>query len=100
MNEHPESAEKISHHILPTSATMIGVCLTVIALFKAFNVGFSTIADEILGIDTFVFIVASLFSYISIKRRDSKKLEKLADNIFFAGLFMMVIVGVIILFQL
>lgn len=85
MNNEAEGAEKISHHILPTSATMIGVCITVIALFLAFNMGWTTIADEILGFDAFLFIAVSLFSYMSIKKIGINKLEKVADNIFFSA---------------
>lgn len=31
--------ENVAHHILPTSATMIGACMTVILIFKLLHMG-------------------------------------------------------------
>jgi hypothetical protein len=40
---------------------MIGACITVIALFKVMNINYKTYADEIIGIDTFIFIFSAFF---------------------------------------
>jgi len=34
MNHHQERSTTLSSHILPTAATMVGVCMTVISIVK------------------------------------------------------------------
>jgi len=55
MNKSNARTKEIAHHIFNGSLAMIGVCITVITLFKVFNAGILTFADDILGIDTFVY---------------------------------------------
>ena len=57
--------EDISIHIFSTSATMVGVCLTVIGLFKVvfqFK-SVSTLGDDLLSVDALLFLLACGLSY-------------------------------------
>lgn len=88
----------IAHSIFSGSTTMIGVCITVIALFRVVKISMKTYADEVLGIDTFLFIVSALLSYLTLRNNQLYRTERWADGIFFAGMLIMVIVGLIIVF--
>ncbi|WP_153796899.1 hypothetical protein [Foetidibacter luteolus] len=88
----------IAHHILGSSTTMIGVCITVITLFKLLNTRLQTYADELLSFDTLVFTVAALFSYASLRSNNNARLEQVADIAFFLGLLVILLVAFIIVF--
>jgi hypothetical protein len=92
-----QQKEVLSYHILVTASTMIGVCLTVITIFKVTNFHLKTYADELLGVDTLLFILSSFLSYISIRQGYNKKLEFVADNLFIAAMSIMVVAGILIL---
>jgi hypothetical protein len=89
----------IAQHIFSGSTTMIGVCITVISLFRIMKIGSETIVDEILGVDTLIFILACFFSYLYLINSELKKIETFADILFFIGLLLMLIVGFIIVFS-
>ena len=54
----PNENKQIAQHVFTGSTTMIGVCITVIALFHGLKVSMHTYADELLSIDNFIFIAA------------------------------------------
>lgn len=87
---------RIATHIFTGSTTMIGVCITVIALFRVMKVSMQTYADELLSIDNFVFIAAALLAYSSMRRENNRRLEYWADRLFFAGMIVMLLVGILI----
>lgn len=96
---------RVSTHVLPTSATMIGVCMTVINLVQLTEAQRgNTRADELLAIDSVLFMVSAFCSYISMRCTEDDKLgiryEKFADIAFISGLFLMTIAGVLITYQL
>ena len=93
MNTKQKKSDALSDHILPVSATMIGVCITVITLFKVTGFHLKTYADEILGCDTLFFIMSCLLSSTSLRIKNSNKYEKIADYCFLFGLFVMVAIG-------
>ncbi|MFN8284834.1 MAG: hypothetical protein U0U67_16545 [Chitinophagales bacterium] len=95
MDEKPN--KEIAHYVFAGSTTMIGVCITVIALFKVMNNSIKTYADEILGIATLIFIMATFSSYLSL-RNDDRKFEQFADYLFFGGLIILLLVGIMIIF--
>ncbi len=77
----------LSHHILPTSAQLVGVCITVISLVKVLHIGhMGSLLDKLLAIDAILFTVSALLSYASMRSIKSAPLEKHADYFFMLGL--------------
>lgn len=85
-------------HIFTGSAAMIGVCLTVIGIIHLI-IGvkkIDTIADDMLAIDSFIFLSACILAYFGLRADRAKRrhrLEACADLCFLFGLLVMVIVG-------
>ena len=95
------SENTISKHILPTSATMVGVCMTVISILKISAGSSNSWADEILAVDSLFFIVSAMLSYASIRNRnqfEESKYEDWADKIFIFGLVVMAFACFIVVF--
>ena len=90
---------EIGHHILSGSTTMIGVCITVIALFRVMHINLETYTDELLAFDNIIFITAALFAYSSIRKDHNKKLERIADITFLARMLLMLVAGIMIIFS-
>lgn len=90
--------KEVAHHVFNGSTTMVGVCVTIIALFRVMKAGEHTLADEILGVDTFIFILSTLFSYTALRGENKHKAERIADVLFIAGITIMLAVGIIILY--
>jgi len=91
MNEHPQP---ISHHILPTSSSMVGICLASISILRLLELTnrVAVLVDVPVAIDSLIFLVSSVLSYLSIRsRRNTDKLEHVADVIFLIGLTLMVV---------
>lgn len=89
----------ISKHILPTSAPMVGVCMTVISILKLSANSSNTWADEILAVDSLLFIMSAIFSYVSIRNQlGENKYEDWADKIFIFGLVVMTFACFIVVF--
>ena len=93
------NSKEIAHYVFSGSTTMIGVCITVISLFRIMKLGKETYADEILGIDTFLFILSCFLSYLTLRNEKNKRLERIADFLFFAGLSILLLVGLMIVFS-
>ncbi len=102
MKEDNDSNEtQISIHIFSVSAALVGVCLTVIGIFRAIGElkNFSTFGDNILAIDALIFLASCMFAYSSLRSRKENhkhKLEKIADILFIVGLSLMAIVCAVI----
>ncbi|MBS1497238.1 MAG: hypothetical protein JSU03_04105 [Bacteroidetes bacterium] len=94
----PNDKREIARFVFSGSTTMIGVCITVIALFKITNTGIRTYADEILSLDTFIFISSAYLSYLVLRSSQNRRLEKFADALFFVGMSIMLLVGILIVF--
>lgn len=78
---------ELSEHILPTSAQLVGVCVTVISLVKALHIGrVGSLLDEFLAIDSLLFTVSAVLSYVSMRGGESARFEKHADQCFMLGL--------------
>ncbi len=93
---------RLADHILPSSATMIGVCMTVISVAQLIpKHSISRHVKELLAFDSLLFLASSMLSYFSIRHPGSGiKNERLADIIFLLGLAVMVVVGFVIAFEL
>jgi len=92
----------INLHILPTAATMVGVCMTVLSIAKLSQPTLMRhLADRLLGVDALIFLASVLFSYGSLRSaRWERRLEGYADMIFLAGISLMTVTGVIVAFEL
>ncbi|MGA8863968.1 MAG: hypothetical protein WBM09_00955 [Gallionella sp.] len=93
---------RLSDHILPSSATMIGVCMTVISLAHLIpKHSISRHVNDLLALDSLLFLSSAMLSYFSIRRpRLAEKFERVADVIFLLGLAVMVVVGFVVAFEL
>jgi hypothetical protein len=93
---------RLADHILPSSATMIGVCMTVISLSQLIpKPNISRHVDEILAFDSLLFLVSAMLSYFSIRNPVmTEKLERKADLIFLIAITLMVLDGFVVSFEL
>jgi len=95
--------EDISIHIFTVSASMVGVCLTVIGIVNIIIRGqnITTIADDLLAVDALVFLCSCMLSYWALRSRSRRRMirvEHVADIIFLVGLSSMVVIcGIIVL---
>jgi len=104
----PEAADnngkvhRLADHILPSSATMVGVCMTVISLSQLIpKQNLSKHVDEMLAFDSLLFLGSAMLSYFSIRNPAMvEKLERMADVIFLVAVSLMVIVGFVVAFEL
>ena len=78
----------LSAHILPTSATMIGVCMTVMSIgHLGPRDDMRLLIDRLLAVDALVFLTSALLSFISMRsRRSGARLESWGEGVFIAGL--------------
>lgn len=95
----PEKAleEGIAMHIFSTSATMVGVCLTVIGIFKlVFQLRpVGTIGDDLLAADAMLFLIACVLSYCALRSRRARQrriTERAADIVFLVALVGMTLI--------
>jgi uncharacterized membrane protein len=98
MNNNSDDSKKIASYVFSGANTMVGVCLTVITLFRIMKTGLQTYADEILALNISLFIIASILSYAVLRNDKNKHLEKWADLFYYAGMIIMFFVGLIIIY--
>lgn len=92
----------LSHHILPNSATMVGVCITVISIVKGMNPGLTNfLIDKALAVDSVLFMISALLSFSSIRvPQSTQRLERWAEALFLIGLVSMTLITVIFSFEI
>lgn len=97
-----EKRNNLSSHILPTSATMVGVCMTVLSIAKLVETKTHPgMVDELMAFDGLIFLTSAFCSYLSIRSiRQEERLEKTADLAFMAGLIVMVMTSFIFAYEL
>lgn len=94
------SGTGLSAHILPTSATMIGVCLTAlyISLLRPPSEG-RVLVDKLLALDALVFLASALLSFLSMRvARQARRWESLAESVFVGGLGLLALGAVVLAF--
>lgn len=88
------SSDRLANHILPNSATMIGVCVTAVGLVKIAEdrIGPSNV-DIYFAMAAILFLGSAVLSYLSVRAgsvgRASAILERMADVLFMTGLLAM-----------
>jgi hypothetical protein len=92
----------LSHHILPNSATMIGVCIMVISIVKSQPSDVvSYLIDKALAIDSLLFMLSALLSFLSIRlERSTARFERWAEVIFIFALVTMTLIAVVFAFEI
>jgi hypothetical protein len=102
MSDDSNSKKSISHHILPTSSNLLGLCFVLLSFMKVTKMGLETVIDELVAVAVVLFLAASIFSYASIRTRSdrSDQYEKIADIIFLSGLSLITVTAVIFMFEL
>ncbi|NOT84289.1 MAG: hypothetical protein HOP02_05770 [Methylococcaceae bacterium] len=96
------NSKDLTHHILPNSATMVGVCIMVISIVKSMSPGMASyLIDKALAIDSVMFMVSALLSFLSIRLdRSTVNLERWAEMIFLLGLVSMTLITVVFSFEI
>ena len=102
-----EAASKVlgtglSAHILPASATMIGVCMTVLTIGHLGPRGdLRMLVDKMLAIDALVFLVSALLSFMSMRSRHvGRRYETHAETVFIAGLGLLALGAMVLAFAI
>ena len=97
------AAKELSRHILPTSATMIGICTTFIGLVKVAETRMGpSHVDEYAALAALIFLVSSGSSYLSIRyaqTRTGVRYERIADILFLAGLFSITAIAMLFAYE-
>jgi hypothetical protein len=86
---------KLSDHILYVSATMVGVCMTMLSIIQLIpKEGVSRWVDDALSLDSMLFLASTLLSYWALRHElVSEKYERAADLVFLAGMILLVMTG-------
>jgi len=87
------------------SAGLVGVCLTVVGLFRLFRrVGeVASIADNLIAMNAIVFLFSCLFAYLALRSTSEiawRRLERFADGLFLFGLSAMVLISALVAYEL
>ena len=91
----------VSSHILPTSATMVGVCMTVISISKIAHSHAGVIIDRTLAIDSVLFMLSALLSFLSIRyNRPAIRLERWAEILFLVALGLVAVTSLVLAFEI
>jgi len=95
----------VTIHVFTVSATLVGVCLTVIGIFimsrRLSHV--RSFGEILLACDALIFLASCLISYSALKIRRNgrrRRLERLGEEIFFAALSFMVFICGFIIYEL
>jgi len=92
----------LAGHILPVSATMVGVCMTVISLVRIIpKSDVSSWVDALLAVDNMLLLSSALISYYAIRHPGiAVRAERRADIVIMFALLLMVIAGFMVAFDL
>jgi len=91
--------------IFSVSAALLGVCLTVLGIFKLLTQikELQTYGDELLAIDAVLFLISCLLSYWALRTRRKRRmvgLEITADVLFLIALCLMALICGLITYAL
>lgn len=91
-----------STHILNASTSLVGFSFIILSSVKVLGLSGATSIDDIATATVMIFIVSTIFSFLSIRSHiesRSELLETIADYIFLAGLLLLFVVAVIFMFN-
>ena len=83
------------------AGAMVGVCLTVIGVLRLLTEvkGYRTLGDDLVAVDGILFLFACVFSFLTLKERDSRKrrfLKRITDSCFLIAIGLMMIICILI----
>jgi len=92
-------------NIFSVSATLVGVCLTVIGIFILSQrlSHIKSYGEELLALDALLFLATCIHSYIALRNRKKARryrLERVTEEMFFVALVLMAFICVFIVFEL
>lgn len=92
-------------HVFRASANMLGVCLTVLGLFRLFGAlqQIKQIGNALLLVAAMAFLCSCTLSYIGLRTRGNRrrlKIERTADAIFLSALCLMALVCGLLAYEL
>ncbi|MFZ4877467.1 hypothetical protein ACL9RI_20505 [Janthinobacterium sp. Mn2066] len=90
----------LSAHILPTSATMIGVCMTVLSIGHLGPRGeLRVLVDKLLAADALLFLVSAVLSFMSLRPGQARqRYEWWGELVFICSLAMLALGAVVLAF--
>jgi hypothetical protein len=97
-----EPGNGLSAHILPTSATMIGVCMTVLSIGHLGPRGsIHEVIDKLLAFDALMFLASALLSFMAMRSREAaSRHESRAELVFIAALALLALGAVALAFAI
>lgn len=97
-----QSSVSLAGHILPTSATMVGVCVTAIGIVRLMHAGtVGYYVDKLLAIDSIIFVTCAVISFAAARlNSQATQIENTAESIFLVGLFLLGVASVFMAFQI
>ncbi len=102
----PETIEvDITIHVFTVSATLVGVCLTVIGIFFMSRrlSHIKSFGEVLIAFDALLFLVSCFLSYAALRMRRIERRhrqERFAEEVFFAALAFMVFICGFIIYEL
>lgn len=95
-----EPGRGLSVHILPTSATMVGVCMTVLSIAHLGSGNhLRVLNDKLVAVDSLVFLTSAVMSFLSMRKsRLGPGAEAWAELVFVLGLALLALAAVLVAF--
>jgi hypothetical protein len=86
----------VAHHILPTSANLLGICFLIFSLVHLRDNPDASLLDEFSALAIVVFLIASICSYMSLRSEHNEIFERIADVSFILGLCILTAAAVLL----
>lgn len=92
----------VSTHILPSSATLVGACITALSVVKLAHVGAAgAFIDRLLGIATCLFLLSAIASFAAMRRAAVEaRLESAAETVFLVALALVTLAALGMAFEI
>ena len=93
---------RVSAHILPTAATMVGVCMTVLSIGRLGRSGRAgMLIDKTLAADAVLFLASAVLSFGAIRAPGGgARQERWAELVFLAALAVLVVAALALAFAI
>ncbi len=92
-----DSENPKSHHILPASANLLGICFLIFSIIRVSGIDGKTLIDELCLVAILQFMCSCILSYFSLRSiKHPASYERWADTIFISGLGFLCLVTIVI----